>query len=182
MVNTPPPVLLSIPLEGVSDTPAGSERLPRQKGTYVLLMRLMKPHQLTVGRLGKHRFSRGWYTYVGSAFGPGGLRARIRHHLRHSAIPRWHIDYLTRHITPNEAWVTVHRNHWEHRLAQWLQRLSGSEIAVHGFGSSDCHCLSHLFRFNDRPALRTKAETGADVSTGLVGDPAQIAGKPHILK
>ena len=152
MVITPPPALVSIPLDGVSDTLAGAERLPRQKGTYVLLMRLMKPRQLTVGRLGKHRFSRGWYAYVGSALGPGGVRARIGHHLRNSAQPRWHIDYLTQHVTPNEAWVTVHPSHWEHRLAQWLQHLSGSGVPVRGFGSSDCRCVSHLFRFNHRPA------------------------------
>ena len=38
---------------------------------------------------------RGTYLYVGSAKGPGGLRARIKRHLRrHGKRLFWHIDYL----------------------------------------------------------------------------------------
>lgn len=146
------PDFLSIPLAGMDYTSLETERLPQQKGTYVLLMHIAKPHQLTVGRLGQHRFAQGWYAYVGSAFGPGGLRARLRHHLRRSAAPRWHIDYLTRMVVPSEVWVSVNPKRWEHSIAQWLQGLNDSGIPVPGFGCSDCRCRSHLFRFKNKPA------------------------------
>lgn len=152
MIN-PHPELLAIPLDDGYGTPWDSEHLPHEKGTYVLWMHMGKPRQLTVGRLGRHRFSRGWYAYVGSAFGPGGLRARVRHHLRISAAPRWHIDYLKPVVVPTEVWVTVSPKRWEHPLALWLQRINGSSIPMHGFGCSDCRCPSHLFWFNSRPAL-----------------------------
>ncbi len=52
------------------------------KGTYVLVMRLGRLRRVRVGRLGVQEFPAGLYLYVGSAFGPGGLRARIRASVR----------------------------------------------------------------------------------------------------
>ena len=50
--------------------------------------------ELRIGALGVKVFPRGNYLYIGSAFGPGGIKARLRHHLFSTAAPRWHIDYL----------------------------------------------------------------------------------------
>jgi len=36
----------------------------------------------------------GYYIYIGSAFGPGGVRARMLRHLRADKPKHWHIDYL----------------------------------------------------------------------------------------
>jgi Uri superfamily endonuclease len=68
------------------------------KGVYVLILYLPYRRTIQIGRLGKFNFSDGYYAYVGSAFGPGGLAARLSHHLRRSHKPRWHIDYLRRHV------------------------------------------------------------------------------------
>jgi len=51
------------------------------KGTYVLILSLDKVTQIEIGKLGTFLFKSGFYTYVGSAFGNGGLRNRLAHHL-----------------------------------------------------------------------------------------------------
>lgn len=56
--------------------------LPHAPGTYLLLLRVDSPCMVNVGRLGTATLGLGWVLYVGSAFGPGGLAARLRHHLR----------------------------------------------------------------------------------------------------
>ncbi len=71
-----------------------TDKFPADKGSYLLWLFLPRGADLTIGKLGCHHFSRGWYLYCGSAFGPGGLRARIGHHLKHSDKKHWHIDYL----------------------------------------------------------------------------------------
>ena len=63
-------------------------------GSYILLLYLPLNITLTVGRLGTFDFPAGWYAYVGSAFGAGGLVGRIKHHLQPLENPHWHIDYL----------------------------------------------------------------------------------------
>jgi Uri superfamily endonuclease len=65
-------------------------------GTYVLLLYLAENRTITVGKLGTFDFPMGWYTYIGSAFGAGGLVARLKHHLQPGDRPHWHIDYLRR--------------------------------------------------------------------------------------
>ena len=57
------------------------KELPAMSGTYALLLRLDAAVQLAVGRLGDFTFPEGDYVYVGSARGPGGLRARVRRHI-----------------------------------------------------------------------------------------------------
>ena len=64
--------------------------LPEDKGTYVLLAHLSQAKQLEIGRLGEFDLVPGFYAYVGSAHGSGGLRARIQHHLESTADPHWH--------------------------------------------------------------------------------------------
>jgi Uri superfamily endonuclease len=55
--------------------------VPSAQGTYALLLNLPRAIHLRVGKFGAYRFPQGDYVYVGSAFGPGGLRARITRHL-----------------------------------------------------------------------------------------------------
>jgi Uri superfamily endonuclease len=63
---------------------------------YARLLRVRRSRRVRVGRLGTHAFTAGHYLYVGSAFGPAGLRARITHHMKRAARPHWHVDYLRR--------------------------------------------------------------------------------------
>jgi Uri superfamily endonuclease len=118
--------------------------IPRAPGTYVLVMCLPTPTQVTVGRLGSFRLSSGWYSYVGSALGPGGLAARLARHRRRRKRRHWHIDYLEGLVQMTEIWWMVSGEREECAWALALNRLCDTTIAVPGFGSSDCRCPSHL--------------------------------------
>jgi Uri superfamily endonuclease len=51
--------------------------LPDERGTYILIASVLQMKRLKIGRLGTYDLLPDFYAYVGSAFGPGGLRARI---------------------------------------------------------------------------------------------------------
>lgn len=122
-------------------------------GTYALILRLKRRRIIPIGRLGPIPFLPGWYTYAGSALGSGGVAARLRHHLRISEKPRWHLDYLRREAEPVEAWVLASDDRREHDWAGLLSKLDDSVRPVPGFGCSDCRCASHLFHFRKRPVF-----------------------------
>lgn len=98
-----------------------------------------------VGRLGIITFRKGYYIYVGSALGPGGM-ARVRRHLELAELrdrdPRWHIDYLL--LNGAFAISSAICGYSPIRLECNIAREMGGE-SVEGFGSSDCSCVSHLF-------------------------------------
>lgn len=121
------------------------------KGTYVLILHLKKGAKLQIGKLGCFDFKRGYYAYVGSAFGPGGLAARLKHHLTISTNPHWHIDYLRKTAPVIETWVYSSQTRYEHEWAENLYILKTSLCPVRGFGSSDCSCKAHLFYFKRKP-------------------------------
>jgi len=123
-----------------------------QAGTYALVLASTKAAPIRVGRLGTLQLEPGFYVYVGSAHGPGGLRARLANHLKPSTRPHWHVDYLRAHANPVEVWYANDRNRWECRWAACLGRMRGASVPLKGFGSSDCQCESHLFFFKSRPS------------------------------
>ncbi|MFZ5571809.1 MAG: GIY-YIG nuclease family protein [Thermodesulfobacteriota bacterium] len=120
------------------------------KGTYILILQLENDQRIRIGRLGRFEFQKGWYAYVGSAFGPGGLTARIGHHLKKAVKPHWHIDYLRKSTEIREVWV-CEQERWEHTIAGLLLKLEGASVPAPGFGSSDCRCQSHLVHFREYP-------------------------------
>jgi len=123
------------------------------KGTYLVLARLAKATTIQVGRLAKGTFPAGWYLYVGSAMGPGGVRARLARHGRQEKRLHWHIDYLLAHCVPAASWYVASTERLECAWARALVQLDAAHIPMPGFGSSDCHCASHLFYFSRRPSL-----------------------------
>jgi Uri superfamily endonuclease len=125
--------------------------LPRQPGTYVLILRLRHPVTIDIGRLGQFRFPAGWYAYVGSAHGPGGLAARISRHLRPAKPLHWHVDYLRGDAHPVEVWYAVGVRKRECAWAKALINLRGASILAPRFGASDCRCPSHLVHFAAAP-------------------------------
>ncbi len=142
----------------VIDTEHPSDALARlrfkiEKGTYGLIFELQTSCRLMVGKLGRFGFPAGWYAYTGSARGPGGLRARVAHHLRLSRSPHWHMDYLRPHGTIHELWYGADNRHDEHRWAACLQSMPNALALVPGFGSSDCRCQTHLVYFTERPGI-----------------------------
>ena len=124
-------------------------------GTYALVLKASSDQQVEIGKLGPLRVRPGFYVYVGSAFGPGGLEARIAHHVRLSEKPHWHMDYLRPAIDLHEVWYTYDSRRREHHWAGVLAGFGGADIPVTGFGASDCRCKSHLYFFN-RPPSKTR--------------------------
>jgi Uri superfamily endonuclease len=142
------------------------------KGTYLLLLRLDSDlANLPVGRLGHFRFAAGYYLYVGSARGPGGIAARLSYHERPvKQHPHWHIDYLRPHVTLVEAWAAVCPARLE---CPWLRALAGTDgfsFPVPRFGASDNGCPSHLLYAQRRPGLRLLTEA---LLAALAGERAQ---------
>jgi Uri superfamily endonuclease len=79
-----------------------------KQGTYIVALRLSAPQTIETGRLGKIEFLPGWYLYVGSARGPGGLEARLARHERRLGPDKrahWHIDYLREEASWGGAWI-----------------------------------------------------------------------------
>ena len=124
-------------------------------GTYALILASTLSRCLRIGRLGDLALRPGWYVYVGSAFGPGGVGARLAHHRNRAARPHWHIDHLRLHTQLERVWFTHDSIRREHQWAQVMRRLPGAEMPLSGFGSSDCACASHLIRFARRPSFRS---------------------------
>ena len=123
-------------------------------GTYALIFSAAQKDQLAVGKIGTLRLQPGFYVYVGSAFGPGGLKARIRHHSRRAAHPHWHIDYLSSALELKEIWYTCDPVHREHQWATIISNTRGSSAPLAGFGSSDCRCNTHLSFFKSKPGSK----------------------------
>ena len=123
----------------------------KRKGTYILILRLATSTHLQIGRLGAFDFLAGWYAYVGSAFGAGGLRGRLKHHLSPVRRPHWHIDYLRQHAPCKEVWYLASETVHEHTWASALQSIPEASLPALHFGASDCHCKTHLIYFPDCP-------------------------------
>jgi Uri superfamily endonuclease len=130
--------------------------LPEDKGTYILITSVSQVRRLQVGSLGSFELMPGFYAYVGSAFGAGGLRARIGHHLASAAEPHWHVDYLLQIASPVEVWFTTAGRKLEHHWAEFLEAAPRFRVPIRRFGSSDYHRsrLSHLFYSRRRPSFR----------------------------
>ena len=122
------------------------------EGTYALLLRLDAPRTVVVGALGALDFPFGWYLYLGSAHGPGGLAARLaRHRRRADKRFHWHIDYLRAATTLVEVWTSSGAARQECDWAAAAAALPGADVIAPRLGASDCQCPSHLFHYTRRP-------------------------------
>lgn len=130
---------------------AGADTTP--SGTYIIFAYLDHEATLSIGRLGDFSFPAGYYSYVGSARGPGGLRARLARHLRAAKRPRWHVDHLLQVATVVEIWQASSTERLECKWAEALQDLPAAAVPVARFGSSDCGCPAHLCLFQALPSL-----------------------------
>ena len=124
-------------------TPESVDRLSPDPGAYGLLIRLPRQFRGRIGALGQVTMPPGTYVYFGSAYGPGGLAARLRRHLRAEKRPHWHVDHLT--IAGTLERVFVLPNGRECDLVDCALQLPAIHAPVAGFGSSDCRrCTAHL--------------------------------------
>ncbi len=125
--------------------------LKPKPGTYALVLSCSADSVIQIGRQGQIRLEPGYYVYLGSALGPGGLRARIAHHQQRSLRPHWHIDYLRGHTQIHCIWFAYDGRRREHQWARVMEAMSGAAIPLLGFGASDCDCWSHLYFFKRCP-------------------------------
>ena len=148
---------------------AGPNKTP---GTYLLLLELERQCAIQIGRSRQIDFAPGLYCYVGSALGPGGLRARLSHHVSPSPRKHWHIDYLLIHARITGALVIESSERIECKVASWIA--GAAETCVSGFGASDCHCKSHLFLIrSDFSALAFIGQAEAKVNARFI-PPGQL--------
>lgn len=170
--------------------------LPSLPGSYALHLRLDRPYQARVGRLGEALFPPGEYIYLGSAHGPGGLAARLGRHLRQSHACRWHIDYLQPaaipiayayqleiHLPPTfpavtrtttkpdrPACFTGSRQPLECLWSQSLAAQADAFIPLKFFGAGDCRCgcPAHLVAF---PSGKSGLLTSIPLTTHWISEP-----------
>lgn len=122
-------------------------------GTYILVLKSSRTCSLQIGRCGKLSVEPGWYLYVGSAFGPGGARARVGRHLKKANTQRWHIDYLLAVMDVHEVWLSYDKRRHEASWGHALLTMSAIKIPLPGFGASDSHLQSHLVYCQRQPPL-----------------------------
>jgi len=139
----PIPAGLAADLAGCGfDLHPAKSLLPQCVGAYILLIHLKNSLTLDLPRLLADSVGPGWYAYAGSAYGPGGLPARLARHERKTKRLHWHIDRLTIHARPY-AIPIVDGN--ECAIVSALLTSDRFYIPIPGFGSTDCRiCRSHL--------------------------------------
>lgn len=128
--------------------------LMSKPGTYVVVLKSSQAKTVQIGRLAQLAVHRGYYVYVGSAFGPGGVEARLRHHAKVSRRPHWHLDYLRAETVFYAAYADYSA---EMKECEWASILRAGEDVIEpmsGFGSSDCRCSAHLIYFSSALKLR----------------------------
>ncbi len=125
--------------------------LPATGGTYVLIFRSESESSVRIGRLGILNVRPGYYLYVGSAFGSGGLSARVgRHALRRKTL-RWHIDYLAKQLSLVGIFYSQDHERHEREWAYLINQIESVVVPMAGFGASDIPGESHLFFSTQKP-------------------------------
>ena len=120
------------------------------KGIYILIVQLPEAQTITAGSLSDVHFPRGYYAYVGSAL--NGVESRVSRHLNQNKKLRWHIDYFLEKASITDIIIGETRDRIECAVAQ---ALSSKFNSISGFGSSDCHCNSHLFLSTQRRKMES---------------------------
>jgi len=115
------------------------------KGSYLLFLNCPSKTKIQVGKLGNILFSPGYYIYVGSAM--GGIKKRLKAHLKIEKRAHFHLDYLLPHFSIIGFIAFGNQFREECILAS---KIASFGEAVNGFGSTDCKCISHLFFFGKK--------------------------------
>jgi len=124
-------------------------------GAYLLVMELPEHATVRIRKLGRIRFEKGWYVYVGSAM--NGLDQRIQRHLRREKKIHWHIDYLLPFTKNISVYFKENNQKEECDIAHNFEKDFSS---IPGFGCSDCNCPSHLFSGSSENIIPTARALG----------------------
>ena len=119
------------------------DELGAERGAYLLLIELSCPVRLRSRLIERRLLAPGHYIYAGSAWGSGGIKPRVKRHLKLRKHRHWHIDDVS------EVADVIHPiavpGGYECDLVQLLLATGQFSVPVKGFGSSDCsRCDSHF--------------------------------------
>lgn len=135
------------------------ESFPQKLGIYTLMIEVVQPITLKVGRLNWNTFPSGVYAYTGSALGrSNNLHMRVGRHLRAKKKKWWHVDYLLSsksvRITAIVYYLTSLKR--ECHITHKIEQLLGTVPILKGFGSSDCKhgCAAHLHYFSSNTLIK----------------------------
>ncbi len=147
------------------------ENIPAVPGTYALSLVVLQPLKIEIGRLGEGYFPAGYYFYIGSARGAGGLRSRVSRHVQGASVRHWHIDYLRAVAVVRNVFYTVADISLECRWSQALLQLPTAFIPVPHFGASDCRagCAAHLIAFPVQADLAQVLQRLTSITPGPIG-------------
>jgi len=132
--------ILSVPWQYI-------ESETKDKGGYLIVLKLSKDKRINVGKLGTVLFKKGFYVYVGSAM--ANLASRIERHQRLRKNFYWHIDFLRDSADFLCSFAIRSSDRLECEIARSMSKIA--QWSVKEFGSSDCTCATHLFGFTDNP-------------------------------
>jgi Uri superfamily endonuclease len=116
-------------------------------GTYLLFFQISE--DIIIYRRGQTiELTKGYYIYVGSAFGAGGLTSRLHRHVRKQKKKHWHIDQVTMHKASEIIGIAIAINQKkECELYKLLSKID-EFLPIPGIGNSDCNneCESHFLK------------------------------------
>lgn len=149
----PPPPAPSLLCEHAREPGAGA-------GTYIMILHADQPAVRRIGRLETFWLPAGFFLYVGSACGGGGVRARTTRHGHSTACRMWNLDHIKAIARPVEVWWT-HHGREETVECPWalaLAELPDYLCPAPGFGSNDCKsCPAHFYHTLKRPSCQAFA-------------------------
>ena len=108
-----------------------------------MVIELKKDSLIKIGALGRIKFKKGLYCYVGSAL--NNLEKRVQRHLSKKKKLHWHIDYflMNKNTSIKKVFYKLSNKREECKIARFV--LKNSISSIENFGCSDCKCKSHLF-------------------------------------
>jgi sugar fermentation stimulation protein A len=122
----------------------------KDRGSYLIIIRLPAARSLSVGQLGVTVFPPGFYVYVGSAM--RALDRRMARHRQRRKRFHWHIDILRSVAEFRSALAIRASTSLECEIARAMMAIA--QWTIPNFGSTDCDCSTHLFGFPDDPLYR----------------------------
>ncbi|MBI2267693.1 MAG: DNA/RNA nuclease SfsA [Armatimonadetes bacterium] len=126
------------------------KREARDRGSYILVLKLRNRRNIPVGCLGTLSFPPGFYIYVGSAM--ANLESRMERHRHLRKRHHWHIDELRAAAEFHSLQAVRSSDRLECEIARALSRIADWEVSA--FGASDCSCKTHLFGMAGDPIFR----------------------------
>ncbi|HVP78783.1 MAG TPA: DNA/RNA nuclease SfsA [Thermodesulfobacteriota bacterium] len=117
------------------------DREARDRGSYLLILKVKRSRKIDVGKLGTVHFRKGFYIYVGSAMTNLSRRMERHRHLRKKH--HWHIDELRAAAEFHSVFAIRSSERLECEVAEAVSKIA--ETSVPRFGSTDCSCETHLF-------------------------------------